>query len=242
MKPAARERAPKPERSEDTRTRLLLAAIEVFGRHGFEAASTRMLSEAASVNLQSIPYYFGSKEGLYRAVAEHIAERVQDRLQPLREAIFEQLRAGAAAPRRRVPAGEARELLQQVLTAMAHLFLHDESEPWARFMIREQMDPSAVFDVVYERLIEPMLELVRVLLGHALGKDPNSEQVRLRAISTIGQVLVFRAARATLMRQLAWKAIGPDELAAADTLVANLVKAIAPPAAVSPASKARGRS
>ena len=43
-------------RGEDVRLKLLQAAIEVFGRHGFDGASTRMLSGAAGVNLQAIPY------------------------------------------------------------------------------------------------------------------------------------------------------------------------------------------
>src|SRR5579862_9588675 len=52
----------------DLRLRLLEAAIDVFGRHGFDGASTRMLAKAAGVNLQAIPYHFGGKEGLYLAV------------------------------------------------------------------------------------------------------------------------------------------------------------------------------
>ncbi|HEX6141368.1 MAG TPA: TetR family transcriptional regulator, partial [Geminicoccaceae bacterium] len=51
------------ERGEATRERLLLAAIDVFGRRGFEA-STRELAGAAGVNLAAIPYHFGSKHGL----------------------------------------------------------------------------------------------------------------------------------------------------------------------------------
>ncbi|MDB4985308.1 MAG: TetR family transcriptional regulator protein [Myxococcaceae bacterium] len=241
MKSTSTKRGARAEPAEDTKTRLLLAAIEVFGRHGFEAASTRMLAEAAGVNLQSIPYYFESKEGLYLAVAHYIVERIQDRVHPLIELVYERLAARAEGPRRKVPKEDARELLQEVLTSMARLFLHNESEPWARFMIREQMDPTAAFDIVYARVLSPMLELLRVLLGHALGKDPNSEQVRLRAMSTMGQVLVLRAGRATLMRQLAWKKIGADELAAADALVANLVLAIVPAPPVGGA-RVRGRA
>ena len=234
MKPNAPKRAPRAEpreRVDDTKNRLLLAAIDVFGKHGFESATTRMLAEAASANLQSIPYYFGSKEGLYLAVAEHITERIRDRILPLADEIRAKLPEPGGA--RRISSEEARGLLQQVLTAMAHLLLHDESAPWARLMIREQMDPTAAFDLIYGRVLSPMLELVRVLVGSALGKDPDSEQVRLRTLSTIGQILVLRAARATLMRQLSWKEVGPDELAAVDALVVNLVRALAPKAASS---------
>ncbi|MRR31366.1 TetR family transcriptional regulator, partial [bacterium] len=53
-----------------TRRKLIEAGIEIFGVYGYEAATTRMLSKAAKVNLGAIPYHFGSKEGLYHAVVQ----------------------------------------------------------------------------------------------------------------------------------------------------------------------------
>jgi AcrR family transcriptional regulator len=214
------------DRVEDTKQRLLMAAIDVFGRHGFEAASTRMLTEAAGSNLQSIPYYFGSKEGLYVAVAEHIAERVQDRVMPVAAVIRESLQKAASTPGKKLKPEQARQHLRDLMGTMARVFLHDESAPWARYIIREQMEPTAAFDHLYERILAPMLELVRTLLGSALGKDPNSEQIRLRAMSTMGQLIVLRAARATLMRQLSWTEIGDDEQAAVEMLIVNLVSSL----------------
>src|SRR5688500_16766581 len=54
--------------SEDTRERLLLAALRLFAHQGYAKTSTRELAEAASVNIAAISYYFGDKAGLYRAV------------------------------------------------------------------------------------------------------------------------------------------------------------------------------
>ena len=69
-------------RGEDSRQRIIEAALEVFGHYGFEGASTRALADRAGVNLAAIPYYFGSKEGLYRAVAEHVAGEIATRNAP----------------------------------------------------------------------------------------------------------------------------------------------------------------
>ena len=66
-----------PNRAEITREKLLSAALDVFGRYGFDGTSTRQLSEAAGVNLQAIPYYFGSKEGLYLAVLERAYQKIR---------------------------------------------------------------------------------------------------------------------------------------------------------------------
>ncbi|HUA78151.1 MAG TPA: TetR family transcriptional regulator, partial [Acetobacteraceae bacterium] len=70
-------------RGEDTRLRILRAALEVFAAEGYEGASTRLLAQRAGVNLPAIQYYFGSKEGLYTAVIDQIAERMETRMAPV---------------------------------------------------------------------------------------------------------------------------------------------------------------
>ena len=52
----------------DARQRLLEAGLELFSEHGFEKTSVRSLAQRAQVNLGAISYYFGDKEGLYRAL------------------------------------------------------------------------------------------------------------------------------------------------------------------------------
>src|SRR5215469_6657869 len=84
-------------KGEDTARRILLAAIEVFAEEGYEGASTRSLAGRAGVNAPAIQYYFGSKEGLYRAAIAHIANLVETRLSPVTERIAAAL-AGQAAP------------------------------------------------------------------------------------------------------------------------------------------------
>jgi AcrR family transcriptional regulator len=51
----------------NARTRLVMAALQVFAEKGFEGASTREICEMAGVNISAIRYYFGDKAGLYRA-------------------------------------------------------------------------------------------------------------------------------------------------------------------------------
>src|SRR6266516_2801006 len=70
------------DRSERTRQRLIEVAVEVFSELGYEAASTRAIVEQAQANLVSIPYYFGSKLGLYHAAAEYIGSNIAERFHP----------------------------------------------------------------------------------------------------------------------------------------------------------------
>jgi AcrR family transcriptional regulator len=61
------------ERDEQTRARLLRAAVCVFDRKGYAAASVREIVEMAGVTKPALYYHFGSKEGLLTAVLAEAA-------------------------------------------------------------------------------------------------------------------------------------------------------------------------
>lgn len=213
------------DRGDAARQKLLTAAIDVFGRLGFDGASTRTLADAAGVNQHAIAYYFGDKEGLYIAVAEHIAALVAAQTADLRGRIQARLDAAEthAAP---LEESEARGLLTDLVQTMAALFVSRESEPWARFVIREQMEPTEAFKRLYGGLMKPGLEMTGRLIAIILGEPPGSEHIRLRTLSLIGSVLMFRTAHATALAQLGWKTVGPREVDVVRSLATELVASI----------------
>lgn len=54
----------------DTRSKLIEVATQLFATKGYAAVSIRELTVAAQVNVSAISYYFNGKEGLYQAVLE----------------------------------------------------------------------------------------------------------------------------------------------------------------------------
>ena len=65
----------------DKKEHILDVAEKVFSEHGFDGASTRMISGEANVNMAMLNYYFGSKEGLFIAVVERKITSFEDILQ-----------------------------------------------------------------------------------------------------------------------------------------------------------------
>lgn len=202
---------PRADRGDATREKLLTASIDVFGRYGFDGATTRTLADKAGVNLQAIPYYFGGKEGLYIAAAEHLASIIGGHVADLRSAILTRFAELDARGEEMAPA-EARAFLTQMVQRMIVLFVSEQSESWARFIIREQMEPTEAFTRIYGNIMRPMIEMARRLIGTVLGDDPASEHIRLRTLSFVGSVLVFRMAHAAVYAQLEWETAGPNEL------------------------------
>jgi len=63
-------------RSDQTRQRILQAAISEFSEHGLAGARTGAIADAAQVNKALLYYYFRDKEGLYAAALEAVALKV----------------------------------------------------------------------------------------------------------------------------------------------------------------------
>lgn len=70
-RPARKRSGPPRRRDADaTRARILAAATQEFARHGLAGARGDRIARAARSSERMVYYYFGSKEGLYRAVLE----------------------------------------------------------------------------------------------------------------------------------------------------------------------------
>jgi TetR/AcrR family transcriptional regulator len=66
------------DRSAETRSRILDAALTEFAANGLAGARTEPIAAAAGVNKALLYYYFESKEKLYAATLEMVSARVRD--------------------------------------------------------------------------------------------------------------------------------------------------------------------
>ena len=181
-----RHRPTAQTRGEDTRRRILETALEVFAAEGYEGASTRQLAERAGVNLPAIQYYFGSKEGLFRAVIDSIVERTESHMAPLAV----EVQAALADPR--TPRDALIELLCRMLEAFVSLVTggpHVEAK--RQLFARSEVEDAPGLEQLHEsgklHVFTPCRELTARLLGIASGDD----QAELRAMALLGQVTIF---------------------------------------------------
>jgi AcrR family transcriptional regulator len=55
--------------------RILKSALELFSERGYEATSVREICEAAGITKPTLYHFYGSKEGVYRALVEGALKR-----------------------------------------------------------------------------------------------------------------------------------------------------------------------
>lgn len=202
-----------------TDSRLIEVAVDLFGRDGMNAVGTRAIADAADVPMSAITYHFGGKEGLYLACARHIAAEMQERTAPLLElALIACGESGGAS--------EARTAILAMLGGFVAIMMNDALAPTARFIVREQMNPTPAFAILFDNAMQPLIERMQQLLQRIAGERLTHDQVRIRTLALFGQVLAFRFARATLMRATGWKSVGAAEISGVRAVVTAHANAI----------------
>ena len=155
---------------QETRTRLLDAALALFAEQGFAKTSTREIALAAQVNISAISYYFGNKQGLYTALFED--PRINPPVGPL-------------------PQGNLSELIGRVLrTQTEQLKQGDMARQCVKLFMREMLAPTGLWQAEIENNITPVhLGLVEALCRH-LGVTADDDIHRLAfSIAGLGVML-----------------------------------------------------
>jgi AcrR family transcriptional regulator len=75
VKKEGRRKKTTQKRADEVRSRILSAALECFGAHGFEGASTRTIAELAGVTHTLVLYHFQSKDLLWVATVENVLSK-----------------------------------------------------------------------------------------------------------------------------------------------------------------------
>ncbi len=210
--------APLEEPGTATRRRLLQAALQAFGHRDYDAVSTREIVEAAGTNISAISYHFGGKRGLYLATAEYLAESLRADLQIRLDRIHARL-PGADV-------NQCRQMLSDFVRGFTENLLTGEyAEDAPGFIFREQNHPTDAFEILFERLLQPVQDLLARLVGRIRGLAPDARETRLTAHALMGLAISFRAGRTTVLKHLARPAYTPADIERIGALVAAMTAA-----------------
>lgn len=214
------QRFEKPESTqlssaEQTRLALIRAALTLFGRHGYDATTTREIAAAARANIGSIAYHFGGKDGLHAACAQHIVEAI-------RGVAGDALEVPEVAPD--ISPEQAGMILEGALSRMVSFIVaRPEGGEIVQFILRELNRPTSALNTIYFGVFEPVHKRLCVIWSAATGEAPDSQRTMLTVFTLLGQVVYFRIGREAVSRRMGWKAIGPTEAdAIMDVARANL--------------------
>lgn len=194
-------------RGENAKLQLLLAAADVYGEQGLDGATTRKIAQVSGQNIAAISYYFGSKEGLYLAVAQLIANNIKESF----SIVFNQVDTFLKKSAIEQTPEEALDLLQKTVISYNYFQLEKKNLNFSRILAREQLNPTEAYTIIHEQALGPIHSRLNSLIATYIGADPNNLTTLIHTHAILGETLSFRIARETLLRQTGWKHINENE-------------------------------
>ena len=173
-------------RGEETRRRILSTALEMFASQGYEATSTRLLADGAGVNLPAIPYYFGSKEGLYRAVVAYCLEQSETLLAPVTAKAMALLEKKDVEPHALIDA--LCEIFERFVVLVS---CGEQVEARRLLWARAEVERTPVLQMLQEGGKRQIFEPCAALVGRLFGRPSDDPATVLRTLALFGQATIF---------------------------------------------------
>jgi AcrR family transcriptional regulator len=183
---------------EETKSRLLTAAAELFAARGFHGTKVRDIAARAGVNVAAGHYHFGSKKNLYLEVLRELFARIRHEI----EATGAALAPGAL---QRATIDELLRLLRARLGVMVRMIVGQEPNLHSQLMMREMADPSEALPVIVQEFIAPLVREMREIIAR-LRPELDARQVERVTFSIAGQVHFYRFMMPVLLPMLDLKA------------------------------------
>jgi AcrR family transcriptional regulator len=162
---------------QQTRARLIQAAVELFSERGFKRVTVREICQAAGTNIAAVNYHFRDKFGLYTAV-------IQTAIDAMRSATEASMEAGKGRP--------AEEKLRAHIRVYLRHITDDGSASWIHQLMNHEMtDPTAALEMIFEQAIRPRVEYLSGIISELMGISASDERVFRCAASIQGQCLIY---------------------------------------------------
>ena len=167
-----------------TRTKLIEAALEVFGERGYHHATIQQIVRRAGTNVAAINYHFGDKAQFYGEVVSHA------------------LNLDQAAERMDLGDEPPEEQLRTFVFWFVHniVGIHKPASSLEKIHIQEMVNPSPILDTLVDTFIRPNHMKLRAIVAALLPDDATEQDIRHHCFSVIGQCLHYKFARPVMDR------------------------------------------
>lgn len=193
---------------EETRQRIIDAAVEIFGRQGFAATSTRDIAVAAGIKTPAIQYYFGSKLGLYDACIEQLTATVARRITPEMDDCRAVIAGGA-------PLGGIIAALCRAQDCLIDSFFDAyEGHAIQRLLAWEDVENTlcASDALMKERIGRPIFETFRVAVAQVMSPPLLPSEIEIQAMALMGISMIFHTNRNRVLDLIKHPGIDDDFL------------------------------
>jgi len=194
----------------ETRELVMIAALKLFRERGFETVSVRDVTKEANVNLASVNYHFGNKDGLIMEATSRILDPFNTRRIELLAEVIKSHGGIESTPIRSIFHSFLKPLLVADSDVIDHVLL-------AKLAAKHTSDPEAEISEVTRTIYRDLL-VAYVKAIYSKIPELTPEQIRRRLVFTSGAALQY-----IMLGTRAASLTGEAESASSDEILENLL-------------------
>ncbi len=185
----------------DTPSKILLAALEEFGKAPVKNVGTRDIAKRAGVNIALINYYFKGKDELYAELVNQIIAHFCN-ISAQFDTRFEALLSNPSKAR-------AKAFMKDYIAWRVSKMSSDNDifKSIISIVIREEIDNSVLFKKIYTQHISRNYEIFTECVKICLGAEVDNETVRLIALTILNQIDRFNTSPNAVKLAMNWNAL-----------------------------------
>lgn len=172
-------------KEQNTRGRLLEAAIALFAERGFEKTTMVAISERAEANIAAVNYHFGDKQALY-------VESLRAAWVEANESFPVTMADQRATPEQR--------LRHHIYAMISQIFCPSAAGFLCRMVAKEFAEPTFAVDLIFSELISRNRANMHAAVSGILGPDVSEQRIHLASISVVAQLQFYNFTR--LIREI----------------------------------------
>lgn len=135
-----------------TKEKLIEIGMPLFARYGYAGTTTRMISDAAEINLNAIQFHFGGKEGLYRSILEHVAQNIEESYSDINDEIARSVQKG------KMSMDTIREFISKLIDLQLLHVINEENTERLALMYWEQLEPQSSDHMPISTIVSEKIE------------------------------------------------------------------------------------
>ncbi len=158
-----------------TRQRILEAAGELFARQGLAETTNKAIAANAGVDLASINYHFGNRNGLY----QHVLAQAHRHILSLDKLL---------------QIAQSQQSAELKLKSFIRLLFTGalEQQDWhAQLLAREILSPTSHLTILVDEEIIPKMNIIKTIVSNVSGIEPTSPQLMPCLVNIVAPCLML---------------------------------------------------
>ncbi len=207
---------------DNSRERILDAAVTIFAQNGFEGARTRDIAALAKVNISTLHYHFQSKDNIYGCVIKKIYDLSDEHIMPI---MIEQNKIIQNSSDKK----EILAAIKVMSLTFVEMIIRPENKRYAKIIAFEQIDQSKHFAMIFESVMNRICQPFTQAVAKIMNRQAYELEVILLTHSLHSTLTALQHNKSSLLYLTGWKGYDEQNIHSIRTNILHVIDSILQP-------------